>query len=114
MSVMLIVCFFAFLSYGSYSYISYNSSIRSHQYFYFYGLSLALLSNLLWLYGVKVLNNRDQIFWLGISFDFIVTFTSIAIPIFFFDLKLNRLTWIGVGFLIVGIFIIKQFGISRE
>lgn len=114
MSVFIGISFLALISYGSYNYISYHPAIRSHQYFYLFGLSLALFSNLLWLYGVRYLNNKDHIFWLGISFDIIVTATSIIIPILFFDLKFNRFVWLGIVLLLIGLLIIKQFGIEKS
>lgn len=111
---IIIICVSAFISYGTYNYISYSEFFRSHRLFFVMGLALALVSNLLWLYGVKVLNQREHIFWLGISFDVIVTATSILIPVLFFGLRFNKLTWVGIAFILLGLIIIKEFGMKSS
>ena len=109
----IVICFMALLSYSSYNYISYQEVIRQHKFFYLFGLSLAIVSNLLWLYGVKSLNNKVHIFWLGITFDVIVTATSILIPVIFFDLRFNKVIWLGIGLILIGLFVIKEFGLEK-
>ncbi|MBX3040165.1 MAG: hypothetical protein KF789_05575 [Bdellovibrionaceae bacterium] len=102
-----------FVTYSCYTYLGYSETLRNSKYFFAIGLSISLLSNLMWLLGVRLLNQSQGIFWYGIAFDFIVTTCSLYIPIVLSKVKFNSLTWLGVGLVISGLFVIKNFGVQE-
>ncbi|HRO67970.1 MAG TPA: hypothetical protein PL182_10435 [Pseudobdellovibrionaceae bacterium] len=102
-----------FVTYSCYTYIGYSETLRNSKYFLVLGLSISLISNLLWLWGVRLLNQSQGIFWYGISFDVIVTACSLYVPIVLSKVKFNSLTWLGVGLVLSGLFVIKNFGVQE-
>jgi hypothetical protein len=83
-----------FVTYSIYTYLGYNEEIRNSRYFFAIGLSLALLSNLGWLMGLRVLDSSQSIFWFSLGFDLIVTACSLYVPILLSKVKFNNFTWV--------------------
>jgi hypothetical protein len=104
------ILFAIFVTYSLYTYLGYNESLRGSRYFMLMGLSLALVSNLLWLLGVKLLNSSQPIFWFALGFDIVVTVCSLYIPILMSKVRFNGYTWLGVAFIITGLLVIKNLG----
>lgn len=104
------ILFAIFLTYSLYTYLGYDEALRGSRYFMLMGLSLALVSNLLWLLGVRILNSSQPIFWFALGFDVVVTVCSIYIPVLMVKVRLNNFTWLGVAFIITGLLIIKNLG----
>lgn len=103
-----------FLTYSAYTYLGYHEGLRNSRYFFVIGLSLAIVSNLSWMMGVRILNAPQSIFWLAIGFDIIVTTCSLYVPIVLSKVKFNSFTWLGIGLIVGGLLIIKNLGIRTE
>jgi len=102
------------ISYSLYIYISYDPYIRSSNLFYITGISVAIISNLIWLFGVKVLDDNKSIFWLGIIFDGATAVASITIPILFFGLGFPPGTWVGIALVVIGISLLQDFSLKEK
>lgn len=103
-----------FVTYSVYTYLGYNESLRNSRYFILMGLTLALTSNLLWLLGLRIINNSQSIFWFSLAFDVIVTTCSLYVPIVLSKVKFNSITWLGVALVVLGLFIIKNLGVRHD
>lgn len=103
-----------FLTYSAYTYLGYHEGLRNSRYFFAIGLSLAIVSNVSWMMGVRILNAPQSIFWLAIGFDIIVTTCSLYVPIVLSKVKFNSFTWLGIGLIVGGLLIIKNLGIRTE
>lgn len=108
------ILFLIFLTYSAYTYLGYHEGLRNSRYFFVIGLSLAIVSNLSWMMGVRILNTPQSIFWLAIGFDVIVTACSLYVPIVLSKVKFNSFTWLGIGLIVGGLLIIKNLGIRTD
>jgi drug/metabolite transporter (DMT)-like permease len=108
------ILFAIFVTYSLYTYLGYSETLRGSRYFMLMGLSLALISNLLWLLGVKLLNSSQPIFWFALGFDVVVTVCSVYVPLLMSKVRFNAYTWLGVGLIITGLLVVKNLGIQQE
>lgn len=107
------ILFAIFLTYSLYTYLGYNEALRGSRYFMLMGLSLAFVSNLLWLIGVKLLNSSEPIFWFALAFDVVVTVCSVYVPLVMSKVRFNSYTWLGVALIITGLLVVKNLGIKQ-
>lgn len=111
---ILIILVLIFITYSAYTYLGYHEGMRNSRYFFAVGLSLAIVSNLAWMMGVRILDAPQSIFWLAIGFDIIVTTCSLYVPILLSKVKFNSFTWLGIGLIVGGLLIIKNLGIRTD
>lgn len=96
-----------FIIYSIASVVSYNDEIRNSYRLFVYGLPLSFFGSVIWYIIIRILNEKDKIYVAGIYWDVVVAFTCTLVPLLFFNLKLNYLTWVGVGVIFLGLLLIK-------
>ena len=98
----------AFISYGTYIFLSYSKSARNYKYFYLIALIFPIISNLLWLWGIRMINDTQKIFLFGLSFHLIIALCSLGVPIIFYKVRFTKTKWIGISLITLGFFIIHE------
>ena len=96
-----------FLIYATYAYVSYTPAMKTSNWYFPAGLTLALFANAVWLWIAKSEFNPSQLLIKGLFWDVIVTVVTIGAPLLMFGAKLTTLQLTGLGLLIVGLILVK-------
>lgn len=105
--MIIILLTLTFLLYSGYASLSYFEVIRESIWFIPGGLLLALLGNLCWLILARILKVPEDIFFYGIVFDLIVTFSFLLTPFILQKVNINGITILGSIILLIGLILIK-------
>jgi len=95
------------LIYFFYSWLIFNPEYKNKQWIYLVGITCAVLANLIWIYVSKITTDSRHVMIYGTIWDVIITASTIAVPVFMFGIKLNSYAWLGIGLVIIGLFILK-------
>jgi multidrug transporter EmrE-like cation transporter len=95
------------IMYSVLAYASYDETIKASNYYYLLGLAVAIVANFSWLTVAKYTTENDKIMILGSIWDSIILFTFLAIPYFYFNVRLATKDYIGVGLIVIGILVVK-------
>lgn len=104
----LILCF-ALPLYFVMCYLGYSESLRRSSWFMPFCISINLLTSTLWFLAIKYIDNKNKIFFYSLCWDAVMIATACFVPIFLFNLNLNKTTIAGVFFMILGLFLIKIY-----
>lgn len=90
--------------------VSMNYSDKAKASFWYYpaGMTLALLSNFLWMYLAKHSLNSNQVYVRGIFWDFMIIFAYSILPIIAYDVKFTTLQLCGAGLILFGFGLLKS------
>lgn len=99
---ILAVIFFCFSAF-----ICYNNEVRNSKYFIFLGLILGNLTSFLWFYLAKMLQEKEKIYFASVIWDVLLFLVFILIPIFFFEVKLNKYCILGLTMIVLGLLLFK-------
>jgi hypothetical protein len=105
--MIIIVMFGATLIYLLYAWICYNPAIKDHTWGTWLGISCAIAANALWLYIAKTTLEPRRLLTYAMFWDVIVTGTSIAIPIWLFNVRMHLQGWAGMLLIIGGLYLLK-------
>lgn len=97
----------AILLYFLSAFVSYSPSIKSSQYFLIYGLGLALICNLIWLWIAKNTQDVSKLAIYGLYWDSIITFSFLAVPVLLFGVSFTKMQVLGVFLILAGIVLTK-------
>ena len=87
--------------------LSYNPDTRNSWYYTLLSLAIGLLVSTLWTLGVRILDNKERIFFFSLCWEFAVIFIDYAIPLAFFGLNVNKYVILGSILVATGLVIMK-------
>lgn len=99
--------FLGFLIYGCYAFVSYTDQIKTSNWYYPLGLSLALAANAVWMWIAKADTNASSLLTKALIWDVIVTVVTVAFPLFVFGARLTLQQSLGLVLLLVGLVLVK-------
>lgn len=70
-------------------------------------LTIVILSNLLWFYLAKSINDKGKLMTIGFIWDLQAIVAVIVIPIIFFSFRPSLYFWAGAAICVLGILIMK-------
>lgn len=100
--------FIVFIIYSIGSAIAYNDSIRNSPWLYVYALIISTVGSLLWITIVKIVDQKEKIYVVGVWWDVIVALAYTIVPIIFFHLKFGPMAWMGVILIMAGLLLLKR------
>lgn len=95
------------LAYSATAWISYYEPVKLSPYYFPIGLALSLAANFGWLMIAKIVPNRDEILIYGAFWDIMIMMAFLAVPLLWFEVRLETKESIGLAFIIVGILTLK-------
>lgn len=97
-----------------YNYISYIEIFRKSLWYLASAIVLSVIFAMIWFNLQKLVESKETVLFLVITWDVIVIIIGVVIPIIFFDIKISRLTYIGIIFIIIGIILLKITLLDKE
>ena len=94
--------------YTMYAYMSFHGDIKNSAWFIPTGTLLAVLGNVLWLIYAQKTDSQQLLLTRGIIWDLMISASFIITPFIFFDMKINKVTLLGLGITIIGILVLKS------
>jgi len=100
---------FATLINFAYVYVVYASWFKNLSLFHIatYCVLLGIGMSIPWAFIVKYTATKESLFLYSISWDVMVTIISLIVPICFYGVRFSFANWIGIGFIVAGIFTLK-------
>lgn len=90
-------------------YLGYSENLRKSNWFMPVCISINLFTSTLWFLAIKNIDNKSRIFFYSLCWDAVMIATAYFVPIFLFNLNLNKLTILGFFFMILGLILIKLY-----
>ena len=97
----------AFLLFCAGSWVSYSDKLRNSYWFLPIYLSTAVLCSFIWVYSARILPNKEKIYLYSISWDLLMITAYYLLPVIILSFEFKLWTWVGLGFILFGIFLIK-------
>lgn len=89
------------------AYISFNADLKKTNWFFVVGLALSILANLIWMNIAKNTVDVSRLTLMGLYWDSMIVVAYLFIPMVLFGIQLTATQWVGLGLMIIGIFITK-------
>lgn len=87
--------------------LCYNTETRNSWYYPVVSVVLGLCISSMWISGVRVLDNKERIFFFSLCWEFAVIFVDYVIPLVFFGLNVNKYVVFGSLIVATGLVIMK-------
>jgi len=87
--------------------LCYNSETRNSWYYPVVSILIGLCISSMWVTGVRVLDNKERIFFFSLCWAFAVIFVDYVIPLVFFGLNVNKYVVLGSLIVAAGLVIMK-------
>lgn len=88
-------------------YLSYLSEYRQTTWFVWVGVFLGILTNFLWFYTIKCIDDKQKIYIFSLTWDAIMVFIYYGLPLIIFGVKLDKYSLLGLILLVTGIIVLK-------
>lgn len=101
-----ILSFVSLLSAAS-CYVTFDKNLHNKWFYIPLGLLLAISSNLIWYTSAKYMSDEKKIYIFSLMWDFIVCFIYVFFPLLMFKIKVDKLCYLGLIFMIIGLILVK-------
>lgn len=88
--------------------MNYSDKAKAALWYYPAGMTLALISNFLWMYLAKHAVNPNQVYIRGILWDSMIIFAYSILPVLIYNIKFTTLQLFGVGLILFGFGLLKS------
>lgn len=102
-----LILFVAMVFYCISLFLCYCQDIRSSWYYVPLALSIGICTSLMWILSVKVIDNKERIFFFSLCWEFLVVFIDCLIPLVFFGINANKYIVIGAAIVVAGLVVMK-------
>jgi hypothetical protein len=94
--------------YFSYAYIAFSEHFNKNSYTYFsLCMLIGVFYNLLWYWSTRITKDKEDFFVLVLMWDVVYMAVFYFVPVFLFDVKVDKWGIIGMITMVIGIFIMK-------
>lgn len=102
-----LILFAAMVFYSISLLLCYSQGIRSAWYYVPLALSIGLCTSLMWTLSVKIIDNKEKIFFFSLCWEFLVILVDCLIPIVFFGISANKYMVIGSVIVVLGLIVMR-------
>lgn len=91
------------------SYLGYNENARRANWFVPVAVLFNLITSTIWFLAVKYIDDKNRIFFYCLCWDALMVTIAYFVPVFLFNLQLNKLTIFGFILMLIGLALIKIY-----
>lgn len=94
-----------FFAFGAW--MSFSESFRNGRWFMPAFVSLSVATGMIWVWAVRIINDKERIYFYSLCWDSIILSCYYILPLFFFSFKFTNLTWAGIALIVLGFALVK-------
>lgn len=88
-------------------YFSYEKWAQEKWWYFWVAILSGAASNVLWFIATKIIEDKKQIYLYSLVWDFFVVAVYFLLPVYVFDIKLNKIGIMGLILMLIGFMMIK-------
>jgi multidrug transporter EmrE-like cation transporter len=98
-----------FLTYCIQAWISYNPTLKASLWYFPLGLVISNITALSWMYLAKHIQDPNQVYSTGMIWDGLIVVSFYLVPLAFFSVKMNPISFLGIGLVLIGTVLVKCY-----